>query len=138
MEFAALVAWILAAAAGAYLLVRWLAAGGLRGQPAKVTRFPKAVLIGHPLSAVTGLSAWIAFLVSGRVWCAWLAFGILLAVAFQGIMLFTRWLVGVGGGGRHARGADQSFPAAAVTLHGVVAVTTFVLVLLTALTAAHA
>ncbi|MFC4911837.1 hypothetical protein [Actinomadura gamaensis] len=137
MEFAALVAWILAAGAGAYLLVRWLAAGGLRGQPAKVTRFPKAVLIGHPLSAVTGLGAWVAFVVTGRAWCAWLAFAILLAVAFQGVMLFTRWLVGVGGGGRHARGADQPFPATAVALHGLVAVTTFVLVLLAALTTPH-
>ncbi|MEV5573219.1 hypothetical protein AB0L06_24510 [Spirillospora sp. NPDC052269] len=137
MEFAALGAWILAALAGAYLLVRWLAAGGLRDQPAKVTRFPVAVLVGHPLSALTGLCAWILFCVTGRPWSAWLAFAILLAVVFQGVLLFTRWLVGVNGGGRHARGADQPFPIAAVTLHGLVAVITFVLVLLTALATTH-
>ncbi|WP_026413586.1 hypothetical protein [Actinomadura oligospora] len=138
MEFAALGAWILAALAGVYLLVRWLAAGGLRGQPTKVTRFPVAVLVGHPLSALTGLGAWILFCVTGRAWFAWLAFAILLAVAFQGLLLFTRWLVGVDGGGRHARDADQPFPAAAVAVHGLVAVVTFVLVLLTALAATRA
>ncbi|MEV4254448.1 hypothetical protein AB0J52_14960 [Spirillospora sp. NPDC049652] len=136
MEFAALVAWILAALAGAHLLVRWLAGGGLRGQPAKVTRFPAAVLLGHPLSALTGLATWVLFVVTGRVWYAWLAFAILLAVAFQGLLLFTRWLVG-DTGGRHARGADQPFPATAVVVHGLVAVTTFVLVLFAALTAAR-
>lgn len=134
MELAALVTWVLAAIAGAYLLVRWLAAGGLRGQPAKVTRFPAAVLVGHPVAALTGLAAWILFCLTGRPGWAWLAFAILLAVAFQGLLLFTRWLVG-DTGGRHARGADQPFPAAAVTLHGLVAVTTFVLVLLAALAA---
>ncbi|RFU36490.1 hypothetical protein DZF91_37800 [Actinomadura logoneensis] len=136
MEYAALGAWILAALAGAYLLVRWLAAGGLRGQPAKVTRFPAAVLVGHPLSALTGLAAWTLFVATGRIWCAWLAFAILLAAAFQGLLLFTRWLVG-DRGGRHARGADQRFPATAVVVHGLVAVTTFVLVLFASLTAAR-
>ncbi|MFC5183252.1 hypothetical protein [Actinomadura harenae] len=135
MEFAALGSWVLAALAGAYLLVRWLAAGGLRGQPAKVTRFPAAVVVGHPVSALTGLCAWILFCVTGRPAFAWLAFVVLVAAACQGLLLFTRWLVGADGGGRHARGADQPFPAAAVTLHGLVAVTTFVLVLLTALAA---
>ncbi len=52
-------------------------------------------------------------------------------VVLQGFMLFTRWLVG--GGGRHARGAEQAFPAAAVAVHGAVAVTTVVLVFLTAI-----
>ena len=47
MEFAALVAWVLAATAGGYLLIKWLTSGG-RGT--KVTRFPVLVVIGHPLA----------------------------------------------------------------------------------------
>ncbi|GAA1550323.1 hypothetical protein GCM10009678_36590 [Actinomadura kijaniata] len=131
MDVAALVAWALAASAGGYLLVRWLAAAGLRGQPAKVTRHPTLVLVSHPASAVLGLCLWLGHLVTGRDWWAWAAFGVLIAVILQGVMLFSRWLVG--GGGRHARGNDQPFPGVAVAVHALVAVTTFVLVFLATL-----
>ncbi|MGI5163707.1 hypothetical protein ACQEU3_05060 [Spirillospora sp. CA-253888] len=131
MGFAALVVWLVTAAAGAYLLLRWLAGGGLRAQPAKVTRYPAAVLVGHPLAAVTGLAVWIAYLATGSAGFAWAAFGVLVLVIFQGVLLLTRWLVG--GGGRHARGTEQAFPGVAVLVHGVVAVATFVLVFWTAL-----
>ncbi|TDC50240.1 hypothetical protein E1281_22220 [Actinomadura sp. KC345] len=127
MEFAALGAWVVAAAGGAHLLVIWLANGG---PSAKVTRFPTLVVAGHPLAAVAGLAVWIGYLVTARAEYAWLARAALLVVTLQGFMLFTRWLVGRGG--RHARGAEQAFPAAAVAVHGAVAVTTFVLVFLSA------
>jgi hypothetical protein len=128
VEFAALAAWVLAATAGGYLLIKWLTSGG-RGT--KVTRFPVLVVIGHPLAAVIGLCVWIGYLATGRATFAWVAFAALLIVILQGFMLLTRWLVG--GGGRHARGRDQTFPAAAVAFHGLIAVTTFVLVFLTAM-----
>ncbi|MFI0372585.1 hypothetical protein ACH35V_32365 [Actinomadura sp. 1N219] len=128
MEFAALAAWILAAVAGGYLLIIWMAHGGAS---TKVTRFPILVVVGHPLAAVVGLAIWVVYLATGRAAYAWAAFGALLVVLLQGFMLFTRWLVGRGG--RHARGAEQAFPAAAVAVHGGVAVTTFVLVFLTAM-----
>jgi hypothetical protein len=133
VEYAALCAWILAAAAGGYLLVIWFLNGG---RSTKVTRFPILVVVGHPLAAVAGLAVWIAYLATGDAVYAWIAFAGLLAVVLQGFMLFTRWLVGRGG--RHARGAEQAFPAAAVTVHGLVAVTTVVLVFLTALQTARA
>ncbi|WP_067484448.1 hypothetical protein [Actinomadura hibisca] len=133
MRFAALVVWLVTAAAGARLLLQWLAGGGLRAQPAKVTRYPAAVLVGHPLSAVAGLALWVAYLVTGAAGFAWAAFGTLVLVIFQGLLLFTRWLVG--GGGRHARGTGQALPGPAVLVHGVVALVTFVLVFLTALRA---
>ncbi|MWA03388.1 hypothetical protein F8568_024005 [Actinomadura sp. LD22] len=127
MEFAALAAWVLAATAGGHLLVKWLTSGG-RGT--KVTRFPVLVVTGHPLAAAAGLCVWIGYLETGRAAFAWVAFAALLVVILQGFMLLTRWLVG---GGRHARGRDQTFPAAAVAFHGVIAVATFVLVFLTAM-----
>jgi hypothetical protein len=128
VEFAALCAWILAAVAGGHLLTIWMTNGG---RSTKVTRFPLLVVVGHPLAAVAGLAVWIAYLVTGNAGYAWAAFGALLVVILQGFMLLTRWLVGRGG--RHARGAEQAFPAAAVAVHGAVAVTTFVLVFLTAM-----
>ncbi|WP_141583875.1 hypothetical protein [Actinomadura sp. WMMA1423] len=128
MEYAALGAWIIAAVAGGYLLVVWLVNGGLS---TKVTRFPLLVVAGHPLSAVAGLAVWVAYVATGEVVYAWVAFAALLVIILQGVLLFTRWLVGRGG--RHARGAEQAFPAAGVAVHGAVAVATFVLVFLTAM-----
>src|SRR5690606_34988260 len=130
LELAALGAWVVAAVGGGHLLVIWLANGG---PPAKVTRFPALVVAGHPVAGLAGLAVWTAYLATARAVYAWLAFAVLLVVTFQGFMLFTRWLVGRGG--RHARGADQAFPAAAVAVHGAVAAVTFVLVLLSAIKA---
>ncbi|GAA3923781.1 hypothetical protein GCM10023085_01320 [Actinomadura viridis] len=131
MEFAALGAWILAAIAGTYLLAVWLANGGLRRQATKVTRFPTLIVVGHPVSAALGLAVWVAYMATGRAGYAWTAFCVLLLIVLQGFVLFTRWLVGRGG--RHARGAEQAFPATAVLLHGTVAVATVVLVFLSAI-----
>ncbi|OLT31471.1 hypothetical protein BJF79_37060 [Actinomadura sp. CNU-125] len=128
MEFVALAAWVLAALAGGYLLITWIVHGGLA---TKVTRFPKLVVVGHPLAAVGGLALWIGHLVTADPAYAWWAFAALIVVVLQGFLLFTRWLVGRGG--RHARGAEQAFPAAAVAVHGVVAAATVVLVFLTAM-----
>ncbi|QFG20686.1 hypothetical protein [Actinomadura sp. WMMB 499] len=128
MEFAALAAWVLAALAGGHLLVTWIVHGGLG---TKVTRFPRLVVAGHPLAAAGGLALWIGHLVTAEAAYAWWAFAALIVVVLQGFLLFTRWLVGRGG--KHARGAEQAFPATAVAVHGAVAVATVVLVFLTAL-----
>lgn len=132
MDIAVLVMWILTAAAGFYLLIIWLANGGLRQQGTKITRFPVAVVLGHPALAVVALATWVEFLLSSRVVYAWSAFGVLVVVALLGFTLLTRWLTGRGG--RHARGAEQDFPLLGVVAHGTIAILTFVLVLLTALT----
>ncbi|GAA4611582.1 hypothetical protein GCM10023195_49120 [Actinoallomurus liliacearum] len=131
MGFAALVMWVLAAAVGAYLLIVWLANGGLRRQGTKVTRFPATVVLGHPALAVVALAAWVAFLLTARIAYAWSSFGVLVIVALLGFTLLTRWLTGRGG--KHARGAEQHFPLLGVLAHGTVAILTFVLVLFTAI-----
>jgi hypothetical protein len=131
VEFAALVAWVLSGIAGVYLLVVWLANGGLKQQATKVTRFPAVIVLAHPLLATAGLISWIMYLTTTRVAYAWSAFVALVVVTLLGFVMLTRWLVGRGG--RHARGAEQAFPAVAVAVHGTVGVATFILVLLTAL-----
>lgn len=134
MAFAALAAWIMSAVVGAYLLMIWLANGGLRRQHTKVTRFPAAVVLAHPLIGVAGLAVWIMYLGTSRAIYAWSGFGLLALVVMLGFVMLTRWLVGRGG--RHARGAEQHFPAVAVAIHGLVALATFALAFATAITAA--
>jgi hypothetical protein len=73
------------------------------------------------------------YLATSQVVYAWSAFGLLAVVALLGFAMLTRWLVG--GGGRHARGAEQAFPATAVIIHAIVAVATFALAFATAITA---
>jgi hypothetical protein len=131
LEIAALVMWVLTAVAGFWLLVRRLSEGGLR-QGTKVTRFPAVVVLGHPALALAALAIWIAFLLTDRSVYAWSAFAALVLVALLGFTMFTRWLTA--DGGKHARDGGQAFPAVAVVAHGTVAMLTFVLVLLTAIT----
>lgn len=128
MDLVAVAAWVLNALIGFYLLYLWLSGGGLRQQATKVTRFPVTLIFSHPALAVCALACWVAHLVTGQRLLAWLAFAVLGVSALLGFTMFTRWL----GAGRHARGAEQRFPLLAVLAHGVVGVTTFVLVLLAA------
>jgi hypothetical protein len=135
MRTAVFCVWAVTAVVGGYLLTLWLSGGGLRQQATQITLFPAALVFCHPLLALTGLGCWIGFLATGVVGFAWAAFGCLCATALLGFAMFTRWLAGRGG--RHARGAEQRFPLAAVALHGTVGLITFVLVLIVATTASH-
>jgi len=126
----ALVIWGGTACFGLYLLVIWLSHGGLRQQATRITVFPAALIFSHPVLATAGLSFWVAFMLTQDLVFAWCGFGILAASAMLGFVMLTRWLTGRGG--KHARGAEQAFPAKVVTLHGVVGLTTFALVLITA------
>ncbi|WP_431902622.1 hypothetical protein [Nonomuraea sp. bgisy101] len=128
MDLVTVAAWVLNALIGFYLLYLWLSGGGLRQQATKVTRFPATLIFSHPVLAVSALACWVGHLVTGQRLLAWLAFAVLAVSALLGFTMFTRWL----GAGRHAKGAEQRFPLLAVLAHGVVGVTTFVLVLLAA------
>jgi hypothetical protein len=128
MQILALVIWSGTACFGLYLLGGWLSHGGLRQQATRITVFPAALIFAHPVLATTGLSLWIAFLLTRRLVYAWYGFGVLSASALLGFVMLTRWLVGRGG--RHARGAEQHFPARVVAMHGTVGLTTFTLVMI--------
>lgn len=135
MRVATLIAWILTIVAGCYLVVgQWLAGDRLTRQATKITRFPAVLPIAHLVLGSAGLVLWVRFLVADHAPCAWTAFGVLVVTALLGFTMLTRWLVS--GRGRHERGADRSLPAAAIIVHGTLAITTFVLAYLTARTAA--
>jgi hypothetical protein len=130
LELVATLIWAGTACFGLYLLFVWLSQGGLRQQATRITVFPAALIFAHPVLATTGLTFWLFFLVNARVTYAWIGFGVLASSALLGFVMLTRWLVGRGG--RHARGAEQSFPARVVATHGAVGLTTFALVLIAA------
>jgi hypothetical protein len=142
MDVAALIAWVVTAGGGFILLGTWIARGGPRQAQAGATRFPPALIFGHFGLAATGLVLWIIYVLTDAGALAWIALVLLLAVATLGFTMVTRWrqdratvAAGAAGGPEsHAeRPAEQHFPVAVVYLHGLLAVITLVLVLLTAL-----
>lgn len=130
LKLVALAVWAATACFGLYLLFVWLSHGGLRQQTTRITVFPAALIFAHPVLATTGLSFWIAYVLTNHLAFAWIGFGVLGTSAMLGFVMLTRWLVGRGG--KHAKGAEQHFPAKVVAMHGAVGLTTFALVLITA------
>jgi hypothetical protein len=144
MSIAALVAWIVTAVGGFVLLRKWITNGGL--QSPRTGRFPPGLIFTHVGLAVAGLVVWIIYLVTDRDVLAWVALAILVVVAMLGFGLLARWVPGyrartavpAGGGAgavteAGARPPEQHLPVAVVVAHGVLAVATVVLVVLSAL-----
>ena len=140
MSVAALITWIITALGGAYMLRVWLARGGVRQQRTGESRFPAAVIVGHFLLAAAGLVIWITYLFAGSGVLAWAAFAVLVPVALLGFAMLARWIsarrsrvvAATAAAGGTAEPAEQAFPVAAVVAHGLLAVVTVILVLLTA------
>jgi hypothetical protein len=139
MEWAALIAWVVTAGGGFVLLAIWLSRGGMQQGREPGSRIRPPLILGHFLLAATGLVIWIIYLPSDSDALAWIAFAILVAlVALLGWTMFAIWFQ------RRQRGAvaqavdpgtaaEQHFPVPVVALHGLLAVTTVVLVFLTAI-----
>src|ERR1700729_279479 len=77
VEVVALAIWAGTACFGLYLLGIWLSHGGLRQQATRITVFPAALIFAHPILATTGLSFWIAYVLTHRLAYAWAGFGVL-------------------------------------------------------------
>ncbi|MEU2040345.1 hypothetical protein [Nocardia niwae] len=136
MGIAALILWLLTAVGGFVLLGTWIAKGGAR-QP-NSSHLPPPVVFGHFLLAVAGLIVWISYLVVDEDALAWVAFVLLIPVALLGFAMLVRWLPAyrastTTGTSEQAEPPERHFPVAVVGGHGVLAVATVVLVLLTAL-----
>jgi manganese efflux pump family protein len=139
MDIAALITWILTALGGFFLLATWVRNGGHR-RPSN-SRFPPALIFGHFGLAAAGLIVWIIYVASDSNALAWIAFILLVPVALLGFTMFARWLpsyrrrgtlTGAAQTATASAPAERSFPIAVVAGHGVLAVVTVVLVLLTA------
>ena len=134
MEWAALITWLLTAAGGFVLLLVWVSRGGMR-QTEPGSRIRPPLILSHFLLAAAGLVLWIIYVFSDNDTLAWIAFATLVVVALLGWTMFAIWL-------RRRRTteavetdrpAEQHFPVSVVALHGVLAVTTVVLVFLAAI-----
>jgi hypothetical protein len=147
VKWVSLVAWVATAGVGIAMAALWLERGGLRQG-----RLPHSVharrLGTHVALAVSGLLVWIAYLVTDARGVAWAAFAVLVIVGVLGTTAFRIWQrrrLGFVKATQHdwnwppeamAKGetvpAEQHLPASVVLLHGVLAIATVVLVLLTA------
>ena len=95
MDIAALIAWLVTAAAGGYLLGSWLSHGGTLRSRVGGTGSPPAVIIGHFGLALAGLVIWVIYLVVGWAVLAWTAVGVLLPVAGLGMAALSVGLPGL-------------------------------------------
>lgn len=133
LSIAALVTWVVTALGGFVLLGTWISRGGARGG---ASRFPTVLPFGHFLLAAAGLVVWIIYVLVSQVALAWIAFVLLLPVALLGFTMLIRWLPTYQARATAPAGdapAESGFPLPVVLGHGLFAVITLVLVLLTAL-----
>jgi len=95
MDIAALIAWLVTAGSGAYVLGSWLSHGGSLRRRTGGTGAPPAVIFGHFGLALTGLVIWIVYMVAGWAALAWTAVGVLLPVAGLGMAALAIGLPGL-------------------------------------------
>ena len=142
MAVVALITWLITAGFGFWMLFVWASKGGVRrsaDSPELIYRRPGSSRTSSWLSPASII--WIAYLVTDSSMLAWIAFADLVLIVILGSVLVARWSKDRRGvrasaspapAASSSRLAEQHIPVAAVTMHGVFASATFVLVLLTA------
>jgi hypothetical protein len=136
MGTASVIAWILTAGGGAFMLAKWVGGGG--HQKPSATHLPPGAVFGHFALAALGLVLWIIYLVTDNDPVGWVALALLIPVVILGVVMVARWLPARRGqpqpvGAQSAQvgeAPERSFPVAVVVGHGVLAVVTIVLALL--------
>lgn len=144
ISWIALIAWIATAGAGFVMLAIWYGRGGMNQR--ERGRIRPQLILSHFLLAATGLVIWIIYVATDSDGLAWLAFAILVLVALLGWTMFFIWAgqrqrgpSAVGGSaaanpaGLGSPAAEQHFPIGVIALHGLLAITTVVLVFLAAI-----
>jgi hypothetical protein len=137
VRWAALIVWILTAGGGFILLGVWLRNDGLQRARESGQRIRPPLLFSHFLLAATGLVLWIIYIANDSDTIKWIAFALLLIVALLGFTMLAIWAsrrrtptVGATETSPASLPAEQHFPVSIVTLHGLAAATTLVLVFL--------
>jgi manganese efflux pump family protein len=145
MSAASLFAWIATVLVGLMLLVIWLMEYDPQFQGAAATRLPIPVISTHALLGMAGLLLWGAYLLADEDRLAYATLADLGIAVVLGLTMAGRW-VRVYRTYRRPNRRDRSatqvvtvppernFPISAVILHGVLATTTVVLVVLTVFT----
>ena len=91
MGLAALIAWLLTASIGGYMLRTWVARGGLRRQRATGVGVPPGVVFSHASAALAGLTVWISYLSSDWRPLAWVGVALAGTAICLGICTVTLW-----------------------------------------------
>jgi len=91
LGLAALSTWLFDVVSGLFMLGTWIARGGLHRERTTGDRLAPRVVLGHFSIASTGLLLWTSFLVTRRVYLAWLAVGLLMLAIGLGISTVTLW-----------------------------------------------
>jgi hypothetical protein len=141
MSVAALFTWMATIFAGLILLVIWIIEYDREFQSASKTRLPVPVISAHALLGLGGLELWIIYLLVDQERLAWAAVAALGAVALLGLTMAARWIrvyrAVPAPGPSLTRTTpvppERNFPLPVVITHGILAVTTVVLVLFTVL-----
>ena len=115
LAVAAVIAWVLTASIGVYMLRTWVARGGLRRQRTTGVGVPPAVVFGHASAALTGLLIWLGFIQTGWVPLAWLGVTLITGAIALGVCTVTLWTPypvqgGSGGMGPPGRGGSGGSP----------------------------
>jgi hypothetical protein len=141
MSVAALFTWMVTILAGLILVVIWIIEYDPEFQTAAATRLPVPVISAHALLGLGGLMLWIGYLLENQRQLAWATVAALGTVAVLGLIMAARWIsvyrTVVDPGPSLTRSTavppERNFPLPVVVVHGILAVTTLVLVLFTAL-----
>ncbi len=141
MSTLALYTWMVTVLAGLLLLVIWIMEYDREFQSAAATRLPVPVITTHALLGMGGLLLWIGYLLVDKERLAWAAVVILGTAALLGLTMAARWIrvyrefadPGPALTRSIAVPPERNFPLPVVVSHGILAVTTIVLVVITAL-----
>ena len=153
MSLVAVITWFVTICFGLLLLGIWLVEYDRDAPSGGASRLPLPVISGHALLAVAGVPVWLVYIVTDDSQLAKISALILVGVVVLGLVMLARWIGAYRA--RHASAApvaavanttafggslsstpavppERSFPVAIVLFHGIFAVITFALVLLTA------
>jgi hypothetical protein len=136
MEWAALITWVVTALFGFTMLAIWLKNGGM--QQRGISKIRPGLIFSHFPLAAGGLVVWIIYVATDKDVLAWIALAALAVVAALGWTMFFGWArqrpdLSAPAGEPPPTPAERRFPIPVVALHGLFAVTTVVLVFLTAI-----
>jgi hypothetical protein len=155
MSIAALITWIVTAGFGFFMLIRWATRGGVKKVDGAGTHLPPVRVFTHFGLAAAGLIIWIIYVITDSTILAWIAVVDLVIIATIGVVMVRQWakdgraaMAAAAAGARDANAgtvearrvdagtvdlAEQHIPRPPVVLHGIFAVSTLIVVLLTAL-----
>lgn len=153
MSFVAVITWLITICFGIFLLSIWLVEYDPGGPGGGTSRLPWPVISGHAVLGLAGVPVWLIYLVTDDKKLARLAALILVGVAVLGLTLVVRWIgvyrtyrtpappaavvttttaFGRSAPTSSAVPPERNFPIVVVLCHGIFAVVTVILVLLTA------